>query len=86
MGRKRAKVEYETADYADMLERLIRRYGRRVADGDDLDLARMVSLVTAMDEALHTAVHGQRERFSWDFIARALGVTRSAAYQRFGRR
>lgn len=80
---KRRKIEYETADYADMLERMIRAYGRRVADGDDMDLARMVGIIETMDKSLHVAVSGQHERFSWAFIANALGVTRSAAFQRF---
>lgn len=70
-----------------MLRRMIRAYGRRVADADDVDLAEMVALRAQLDEAIAAAVRGQREHHgaSWADVARGLGTTRQAAQMRYGR-
>ena len=85
MSRRR---ERETPEYAAMLERMIRAYARRVADADEVDLARMVEVKRVMDQALADAVRGQREQLgrSWAEIARGLGTSRQAAYDRFARK
>lgn len=77
----------ETPEYAAMLRRMIRAYGRRVADADDVDLAEMVELRDLLETAIAEAVAGQRERHgrSWADVARGLGVTRQAAQMRYGR-
>jgi hypothetical protein len=76
----------ETPEYADMLTRMVRAYGRRVADADPVDLARMVRLRAEVDAAIETAVHGLRGRHSWAEIAAPLGVTRQAAQMKWGKR
>lgn len=85
---RRRRVERETPEYAAMLERMIRAYARRVAEADEVDLARMVEVKRVMDEALAFAVRGQREQLgrSWADIARGLGTSRQAAYERFARK
>lgn len=77
----------ETPEFADMLERMIRAYGRRVGDGDPPDLERMLELRRAFDRSLLVAVRGQREAgFSWREVAEGLGTTRQAAQITYGRR
>lgn len=75
----------ETTEYAGMLRRMIRAYGRRVADADDVDLAEMVQLRDELEEAIALAVRGQRELHgaSWADVARGLGTTRQAAQMRY---
>jgi len=85
--RKRAKVERENTDYCSMLRRLIRSYGKRVGAGDDADLAEMVALRDALEEAIAAAVQGQRSQkipASWADIARGLGTSRQYAQRRYG--
>lgn len=85
---KRRKVERENSDYQAMLKRLIRSYGRRVATGDENDLAEMIELRDALEAAIEAAVHGQRAQkipASWADIARGLGTTRQYAQRRYGR-
>lgn len=68
-----------------MVERMIRAYGRRVGDADEVDLARMVEVRRVFDRALVSAVRGQRENgASWGDVARGLGTSRQAAQMRFG--
>lgn len=80
-------MSIETPEYAAMLKRMIRAYGRRVADADDVDLAQMLELRAELETAISAAVAGQRERHgrSWAEIARGLGVTRQAAQMRYGK-
>lgn len=85
---KRRKVERENSEYAAMLRRLIRSYGRRVGETDDTDLAEMVALRDTLEEAIEAAVHAQRAQripASWADIARGLGTTRQYAQRRYGR-
>lgn len=76
----------ETPEYAAMLRRMIRAYGRRVAEADDVDLAEMVALRDELDAAIAAAVRGQREHHdaSWADVARGLGVSRQYAQRRYG--
>ena len=75
----------ETPEYRAMMVRMLRAYGRRVADADDVDLGDMVGLRDELEAAIADAVRGQRERHgrSWADIGRALGITRQAAQQRY---
>lgn len=74
----------ETPEYADMMARLIRRYGVRAGGSDPVDLTRMLELRDLFDEAIRVAVRGQSEAgFSWREIAEGLGTTREAAWQRY---
>lgn len=82
----RRRRERETQDIADFLRRMLKAYGRRVADSDDYDLAEMADVMVEMENAMQAAVDGQRERgASWATIGSAFGITRQAAQQRFGR-
>jgi hypothetical protein len=84
--RKRPKRQRETAEYADMVERMILAYGRRVAGGDVEELPRMISMHQVLEEALDQAVIGLREfGYSWRDIARRTGTSRQAAQQRWAR-
>lgn len=78
----------ETAEYAAMLKRMIRAYGRRVGDADEVDLATMLEVRAEMELAIAAAVQGQRDGLgrSWSEIARGLGTTRQAAHARFAAR
>lgn len=85
MARKGGPVEM--AEYAQMVGRMVRALGRRGADGDFSDLAEIVKVQQAADEALRVAVKGMREtqQYSWAQIGEGLGIGRSAAQERFGR-
>ena len=78
----------ETPEYAAMLSRMVRAYGRRLADSDPSDLADAVRIMAELDAAIAQAVDGLRAThgFSWADIAAELGITRQAAQQRYGRR
>lgn len=84
MSRKRGPVE--TTEYGAMVRRMIRAYGRRVADADEIDLADLVKLRDETDAAIAAAVQGQRTKYgrSWAYIAQGLSVSRQAAQQRYG--
>lgn len=86
MSSRDSRGVVETAEYAKMVQRMIRSYGKRVGNADDVDLAEMVKLRDAVDDAIQTAVEMQRASWgrSWTDIGRALGITRQAARQRFG--
>jgi hypothetical protein len=77
----------ETREYNAFARRMIRAYGRRVADGDIDALADLQSLRDEIDAALVTAVEGltsDKWKFSWTAIGDALGIKRQAAQKRFG--
>lgn len=78
--------ERETPEYASFARRAIRAYGRRVADADPEDLRDMLEMRVVLEEAIATAVDGLRDRASWTDIARALGISRQGAQQRYGGR
>lgn len=76
----------ETMDYLKAAARFIRAAGKRVAAADEIELGELLALQAVLDEALQTAVDGQRAQgHSWAYIATATGATRQAAYQRWGR-
>jgi hypothetical protein len=66
--------------------RMIRAYGRRVADADTEDLRDLVVLRDTLDEVIASTVARMRshQEFSWQAIGDALGTTRQAAQQRYG--
>lgn len=85
---KRKKQEYETSEFAQMLSRMIRAYGRRVGGSDVEDLREMFELQAVFAEAVQSAVTAQRADLgrSWADIAVAAGTTRQAAQMRYGRK
>ena len=75
----------ETPAYAAMLRRMIRVYGRRVGAGDEVDLAQMLEMRTVLDKATRVAVQTMRaDGISWSYIAIGAGVSRQAAWKRWG--
>lgn len=83
MARRREKVE--TTEYAAFCRRVIRAYGRRIEDADEVDLAEMIRVRDEMDAVIGKAVRAQQARHSWAYVARGLGVSRQAAQMRYGR-
>lgn len=78
-------MSVETPEFGAMVRRMIRAYGRRVADADPEDLAGLAALASELDQAVRAAVHGQRDAgASWADIGRGLGITRQSAQGRFG--
>ena len=77
----------ETTEYAAMLRRMVRAYGRRLADADPTDLAAAIQLQDELSNAIGQAVAAMRDThgYSWADVAAELGVTRQAAFQRYGR-
>lgn len=83
---KRPRREVETLDYIKAAERFIRSAGERVGESDEFELAELVAMRNTLEAAITVAVHGQRNYGkSWADIGRAVGTTREAAWQRWGR-
>lgn len=79
-------MSVETTEYLKAAKRFIRAAGRRVAVGDEVDLADLLTLQATLDEAIQEGVDGMRAQgHSWEYIAAGTGKTRQAAYQRWGR-
>lgn len=74
----------ETLPFIGAVKRMIRAAGRRAGDCDEAELAELMTLRAAVDDAIQSAVDGQRAMGkSWDGIAAATGSSRQAAYQRY---
>ena len=83
---KRAGRVRENDEYAAFARRVLRAYGRRIADGDVEALTLMTDLADEIDSAISQAVNGLRGfGYSWAEIGSRLGITRQAAQQRWGR-
>lgn len=81
-----ARKEVETMEYLSAARRFIRAAGVRVGESDEHELAELASLQVALNEALTVAIAGQRTYGkSWAKIGGALGVSREAAWQRWGK-
>lgn len=84
--RSKRRRDRETSEYLNMLRRMVRAAGRRVAEADEVDLAQLIAIRADLDEAINTAVQGMRARdLSWAYIASATGTTRQAAFKRWGK-
>lgn len=82
---KRPRQHRETEDYIRFAARMLRAAGRRVADGDEVELRLLLDLHAVLDEAAVAGVAGLRARgMSWAYIASATGVTRQTAQERWG--
>lgn len=82
-----ARRTVETLEYVEFARRIIRAAGERVADGDEFELAELVSLRDDLERAVATAVKGQRSiGRSWAYIGAALGIKRQSAQERYGER
>lgn len=71
---------------ATAVRRIIRAHGVEVAEhGGEWELAELVAVRDELEAAIGTAIKGVRDRgLSWANVGDALGVTKSAAYQRYG--
>ena len=79
--------ERDTAEFLAMVRRMIRAGGKRVGEGDEIELADLLALENDLQEAIVTAVHGQRELGkSWSDIAAGAGITKQSAHGRWGDR
>jgi|GEM_PF-2149562 len=75
----------ETSEWLGMLARMIRAAGKRVADADEHELARLVGMRDELETAIKVAIDGQRRiGRSWDHVGRALGISRQGAFKRYG--
>jgi hypothetical protein len=82
----RRRRPVENGEYAAFARRVLRAYARRVADGDVEALTLMLGLSAEIDIAISQAVTGLRAfGYSWAEIGARLGITRQAAWQRWGR-
>lgn len=72
---------------ATAVRRIIRAHGKTVGDtGGEWELAELVAVRDELEGAIAAAVSGLRDRgLSWSNVGDALGVTKSAAYQRYGK-
>ena len=90
MTAKRAKREVETRGprgFIAAARRFIAAAGRRVAEGDEVDLAELLSLQADLDAAIQHAVDGiKAQGHSWAYVAAATGKTREAAYLKWGKK
>lgn len=72
------------AEFAGFVRRILRAYSRRVQAADPEDLAELLELRAAVDEAIDRAARGMHAAgFSWSEIAAATGTTRQAAWKRW---
>lgn len=77
----------ENPEYAAFARRVLRAYGRRIAEGDVEGLPAMVDLARQLDADVQTAVDGLRAGgYTWEEIANRLQISRQAAQQRWGGR
>lgn len=77
----------DNAEFAAFSRRIMRAYARRVAVADPAALGELMALRGEVDAAIQTAVDGLRANgFSWAEIGGEVGLTRQAAFQRFGRK
>lgn len=87
---KRAKRDVETAGprgFIAAARRFIAAAGRRAAEGDEVELAALLSLQEDLNAATQHAVDGIRSQGrSWAYIAQATGKSREAAYQKWGKK
>lgn len=75
----------DQAEFMAFARRILRASGRRMAQADPDDLADLLTVQSEVDAAIAVAVVGLRGRgYSWAEIARPLGITRQAAFKRFG--
>ncbi len=77
----------ESDKYGAFVRRIMRAYGRRVADLDIEGLKGLVELRTELDaEIVKSAQLLQSQSYSWAQIGRVLGISKQAAQQRFGKK
>lgn len=82
---RRRRETCETTEYARFARRIIKAFGRRVAEGDEIDLVELIAVRDEMDRVIVEGVRGMRENgYSWAYIGRALRISRQAAQMAYG--
>lgn len=85
LTRKRPRRVVENDDFGAFAARIVAAYGRRVARGDIEALTALSELHGEVEQALAVGVAGlRREGWSWTEIGRRFGITKQAAFQRWG--
>jgi hypothetical protein len=85
---RRRRRAHETSDFYGMFQRLFRAYARRVGNGDLDALGDLAALRDELDGHLTDAICLLRHEpwsYSWEEIGAALGISRQAAQQRYGK-
>ena len=78
------KRHVENDEYAAFARRVLRAYGRRIAQGDIDAITELRQLAEEVESALGRAVLGLRLLgYSWAEIGKRLGVTRQTAHERW---
>ena len=84
LTRNRRRRIVENDEYAAFIRRVLRAYGRRIAQGDIDAITELSTLFGEVEAALGTAVLGLRLLgYSWADIGKRLGVTRQAVHERW---
>ena len=83
-----ARREREAPEVTAAARRMMRALVKRAGDGELEALEGLVALQADLDKALEAAVHGYRTgpaQASWAAVGEAVGASRQAAQQRFGK-
>lgn len=79
--------EVEAPDFIQMVRRIVRAAGRRMANGDTDQLRDLIAIRGDLDDAILAAVRGLRASgHTWEDIGAATGTTRQAALMKWGPR
>ncbi|GAA1007969.1 hypothetical protein GCM10009551_088800 [Nocardiopsis tropica] len=75
----------ENSEFTAFVNRVIAAHGRRVASSDPESLAALVAVRAEVDQAIEAGVAGLRAGgYSWAAIAAPMGMTKQAAFKRWG--
>lgn len=83
------KRDTETAEFINgFLRRIIKAAGSRMVEADPEDLALLVQARDELNAVIAASVPAMRDQYGWSWaeIGRALGISRQAAQQAYGRR
>jgi hypothetical protein len=77
----------EADKFGAFARRILRAYGRRVADRDIEGLTGLVALRDEVDAEIRKSTQALQEQgYSWAEIGRVLGISKQACQQRFGKK
>jgi len=75
----------DNTQFLKMIERMIKAGARRVGSADEADLEHFYQIRSILDEAIKSAILAQlAEGKSWSSIGLALGISRQAAFKKYG--
>lgn len=79
--------EVSSHEFVAFLRRVVRASSRRVASGDEPELAELFGVRDDLDDAICTAIEGQLAiGKSWAQVAAGMNMTRQGAQQWYSRR